>query len=395
MIDGPSEALRDLDLPAMLLHDAPLRHNIRTMADYCRRAGVEIAPHAKTSMTSHIARLQLESGAWGQTAASVAQARHLLGMGVRRILLANVLVARREIDWVAQQFLQDDPTEPEILCYVDSEQGVEILEDQLGHQPTRRPLGVLVEVGFTGGRTGVRSASLALALARRVSSSTHLQLRGISGFEGLMPRDGTSVPPGLEAFLNSIRETVVLCHEASLFSARPVVSAGGSSYFDLVVQQLGPDRFDFDVTTVLRSGCYATHDHGVYHETSPLDGRAGPDVASRFQPALELVAHVWSRPEDGLVIAGFGRRDAPTDDRLPIVLGRVSESGSLVREPGAEVFGVNDQHAFIHVPERCSWKAGDVLSFGVSHPCGAFDRWRTLPVVDDERRIIGRVKPLL
>jgi len=27
----------------------------------------------------------------------------------------------------------------------------------------------------------------------------------------------------------------------------------------------------------------------------------------------------------------------------------------------------------------------------VSHPCGAFDRWRVIPLVDDDRRVTGAV----
>lgn len=393
MTSDTGSAVHDFDLPAMLLRDVPLRRNIAIMADYCRQAGVHLAPHAKTSMTSYIAGLQLESGAWGQTAASIIQVRHLWNMGIRKILLANVLVDRRGIDWVARNVLSDDDSD--FLCYVDSERGVQLLEEGLRRWSGDRELGVLVEVGFVGGRTGVRSASLARDLARRVAASPVLTLRGIAGFEGLMPRHESPIPPGLVEFLDSIHEAVSMCQHESLFDGSPVVTAGGSSYFDLVAKHLGPGQFDFGVTTILRSGCYATHDHGVYHETSPMDGRADAEANPAFVPALELLAHVWSRPEEDLVIAGFGRRDVPTDDRLPVVLGLVADGGELVPEPRAEVVGVNDQHAFIRVDGSCSWQVGDVLSMGVSHPCGAFDRWRTLPLVDERRRVIGEVTPLL
>jgi D-serine deaminase-like pyridoxal phosphate-dependent protein len=31
---------------------------------------------------------------------------------------------------------------------------------------------------------------------------------------------------------------------------------------------------------------------------------------------------------------------------------------------------------------------GDLVCFGISHPCTAFDKWRSIPVVDDDYRIV-------
>jgi D-serine deaminase-like pyridoxal phosphate-dependent protein len=64
------------------------------------------------------------------------------------------------------------------------------------------------------------------------------------------------------------------------------------------------------VRVVLRSGCYLTHDDGLYARASPL-----PEL----RPALELWARVLSCPEPGLAIAGFGKRDAPYDIDLPVI----------------------------------------------------------------------------
>jgi D-serine dehydratase len=34
---------------------------------------------------------------------------------------------------------------------------------------------------------------------------------------------------------------------------------------------------------------------------------------------------------------------------------------------------------------------GEVWSFGVSHPCGAFDRWPAIPLVDRDHQITAAV----
>ncbi len=43
--------LRDVSLPALVLHRAALEHNIRWMQDFVTSSGAELAPHGKTSMT--------------------------------------------------------------------------------------------------------------------------------------------------------------------------------------------------------------------------------------------------------------------------------------------------------------------------------------------------------
>jgi D-serine dehydratase len=189
---------------------------------------------------------------------------------------------------------------------------------------------------------------------------------------------------------DSSAQTARQLNAAGLFEAGrvPLVSAGGSSYFDRVVAQLGPDRFSFPVQTILRSGCYLTHDHGIYRRTSPFDGRGSP-TGPRLRPAFELLASVLSRPEPTLAIVGFGRRDVPIDDRLPVVLGRYSHNRRRSDAPGVRVTKLNDQHAFLEVPEELQVDLGEVWSFGVSHRCGAFDRWPAIPLVDHRRQITG------
>ncbi|MEV7398450.1 alanine racemase [Aeromicrobium sp. NPDC092404] len=387
--DLGADTLRDLDYPALVLHEDALESNLAAMADFCAGAGVLHAPHAKTSLSPQVVERHLRHGAWAMTAATPAQVRGLHRLGVGRILLANVLVDDASIRWVADDLLSRPGEDAGFWCYVDSIAGAEALERGLAG--TDRVLDVLLEVGYVGGRTGTRTAEESLRVAQHVASSTHLRLAGVSGFEGLMPTKGHDVPPGIDAYLANLGSTVRLLRDHGLIdeSVPPIVTAGGSSYFDLVADALGPRAFDFPVRTVIRSGCYATHDHGTYRRTSPWDGRASG--APRLRPALELLASIWSRPEPTLVIAGFGRRDVPTDDTLPVVLGRYDASRRLAPIDGVTVDRVNDQHAFLTVPADLELSVGDLLGLGLSHPCGAFDRWPSIPLVDADHIVMGNV----
>src|SRR5688572_11566535 len=109
-------ALRDLEYPALVLHEEQLVHNIATMADYCRRHRVELAPHAKTSLSPQLIRRQMQAGAWGATAATAGQVRGLLAIGVPRILLANLLVDPVSIRWIVTHLLGEEDTS--FFCYV-------------------------------------------------------------------------------------------------------------------------------------------------------------------------------------------------------------------------------------------------------------------------------------
>ncbi|MDZ4269772.1 MAG: amino acid deaminase, partial [Mycobacterium sp.] len=168
---------------------------------------------------------------------------------------------------------------------------------------------------------------------------------------------------------------------AGLFETdRVIVSAGGSTYFDSVADALTGWPDGMSVRTILRSGCYLTHDHGLYATTSPLTrgGRAG------LRPALEIRAQVVSRPEADLAIVTMGRRDVAFDQGLPVP----------VELPGSEVVKLHDQHAFVRLgaADRPRAPVGAWLQFGISHPCTVFDKWRLIPVLDADDRVVDLIR---
>jgi D-serine dehydratase len=59
---------------------------------------------------------------------------------------------------------------------------------------------------------------------------------------------------------------------------------------------------------------------------------------------------------------------------------------------GHEVARVNDQHCHLTIPPDSPLAVGDIVSFGISHRCLTFDKWRVLHVVDDEYRVTSSVR---
>jgi D-serine deaminase-like pyridoxal phosphate-dependent protein len=351
--------------PLLVARAGAVERNIATIAAYARRHGVALAPHGKTTMAPTLFRAQLAAGAWGITVATAEQARVCRGFGVPRVLIANQLLDPTPLAWAAAE----TDAGFELYFQVDSLEGVAAAAATRGV----RPLPVLVEIGYAGGRTGCRSAPAALAVARAVAASPRLALAGVTGYEGGLPD-----APAVAAFLDLLRTAAV--ELADLLPPSVIVSAGGSAWFDVVADRLPGDWLPgHEVVPVLRSGAYVTHDDGYYREHTPFNRVVGE---GGLEAALELWAQVTSTPEPGLAIAGMGKRDAPFDEGLPVPLAVRRPSGTTSPAGGLTVTRLMDQHAFLAVG-GAQVAPGDLIRFGISHPCTAFDKWRAIPLVDD------------
>jgi D-serine dehydratase len=382
LLDGAFE------FPRLVLKRSALEHNITSMAKFCTVHDVSLAPHAKTTMAPGVLRRQIESGAWGMTVATMQQLRACVAAGVTRVLVANEIVNPRAAEWLGRTLSTYDGA-LEVLCLVDSPTGVARLSAGLEASGLSRPLPVLVELGSVGGRAGVRSMDDALGVARAAAASAALELVGVEGFEGIL--GSTTSADNLakvDRYLGQLAALARRLEDEGFFADvnEVILSAGGSTYFDRVAAVLGAADLRSPTRVVLRSGCYVTHDHSSYGGPAPLTGEPGN---SGLIPALELWSEILSTPEPGRAIAGFGRRDAPFDCGLPVVVSRVpaGEPGRLLPIV-ASVTGLNDQHAYLDTTAAPELEVGDRLICGILHPCTAFDKWRKVPMVDDYHRVV-------
>ncbi|RKT56641.1 D-serine deaminase-like pyridoxal phosphate-dependent protein [Saccharothrix australiensis] len=358
--------------PLVVLDAAALEHNLTTMSEWCAAHGVLLAPHGKTTMAPQLFARQLAHGAWGITAANTSQLRVYRAFGVRRVLLANQLVDPAGLAWVAAELAADPSFE--FTCWADSVAGVRRMTEALG--TPARPVDVLVELGAPGGRTGARDQDTAAEVARAVADSPALRLAGVAGYEGALAHDASPAAlSAVDGYLRDLRAFTTRVHDL-VEVAEPIVTAGGSAYFDQVAAVL-TEPWPFPVRPVLRSGAYVTHDDGFYRGISPFGRGAGQP----FRSALRAWAQVTSRPEPGLALLTLGKRDASFDEGLPepqVVRGR----DGVERPLAATVTALNDQHAFLALPADSTVEVGDWVGLGLSHPCTVFDKWQLLPVVD-------------
>ncbi|MGC1303937.1 MAG: amino acid deaminase [Caulobacteraceae bacterium] len=388
----------DLPLPAAVIKLDALRANSTWMKGFLAQAGAAFAPHGKTSLSPALFNLQIEDGAWGMTLSTPHHLHVARSFGFNRILLANQLVGRSAIEWVVDELNRDPGFE--FYCLLDSLDNLAQLAAIARRKKLERPLRVLVEIGFMGGRTGCRTVEAALEVARAtVGFSDVIALSGVEGFEGIMPGTDEADRLGrVERFLDQMVTVAHACAAETLFAPGEVLfTAGGSGFFDLVAEKLGSITVEQDHKVVLRSGCYLTHDAVMYTWLFESMKRRRPDLPQslgELRPALEVWGYVQSTPEPGRVIVALGKRDISYDQLpRPTAWFRPGEMTAPVPAPEEHrVVELNDQHCHVTTPAETPWRVGDMVAFGISHPCLTFDKWRVIHLVDDNYRVVGSIR---
>jgi D-serine dehydratase len=382
----------ELSLPAAVLYREKLEHNLAWMRSFVNEYGVKLAPHGKTTMAPALFQMQIDAGAWAITVATAHQVRVAYEHGIRRVLMANQLVGRPNIEAVARLLDNEDF---EFYCLADSPDLIEHLAPHF--DAAGRRLNVLIELGVEGGRAGVRSdEQLSELLASLDRHKDAIALCGVEVYEGVLQEE-----PAIRAFLRRACKVTERLLAEKRFASRPILTGAGSAWFDVVAEEFTASSVAKDAEIVLRPGCYLTHDAGNYRKAQQRMELTNP-VACKLQPGLETALHIWayvqSIPEPGRAIVGMGRRDAAFDSGLPVPALRYrpgaagSDSTPAAAPAHWEVTKLMDQHAFLAIAPEDDLRVGDMVAFDICHPCLTFDKWRAIPVLDREYRVVDVVR---
>jgi D-serine dehydratase len=379
----------DVSLPAAVLDEEKLEHNLDWMQRFVEAYGGRLAPHGKTTMSPQLFARQLRHGAWGITVATTQQALVAFQHGVQHVLMANQLVGRENMRTVSKML---ETPGFDYYCLADSAEQI----DQLGafFADQRQRLQVLLELGTMGGRCGIRDEDqLQAALAALSRWQQSILLRGIEVYEGLLDQEST-IRPFLQ---RAVRVTQTLIAEKLLPSLPVLISGAGSAWYDIVAEEFSSASLGGQVEMVLRPGCYLSHDVGAYSKAQARifeENSIARKMNSGLVPALKIWAYVQSRPEPERAIVTMGKRDVAFDAGLPVA--------ALVFRPGEmqprktpqhwQVTRIMDQHAFLDIHADDDLRVGDMLAFDISHPCLTFDKWRTILIVNARYDVVDVVE---
>ncbi len=383
----PSVLNEDVCLPSLTINRQKLLMNIKWMQDFADAYQVNLAPHGKTSMTPEIFRLQHQAGAWGLTVANPIQAHTAYSAGISRIIMANQLVGKANCELVSALLLNADV---EFYCVIDSEENAHYLNAFF--EQKQQTLNVLIELGVEHGRCGCRTDHQFYQLLDTIKDLPQLNLSGIEFYEGVIHSDDAE--KDVRSFIQQAIGKFQSQPFQSLLGKRSAIFSGaGSAWYDVVSDEIEKANFSESVVPIIRPGCYVTHDLGIYEQAQQQvlqRNSKASCISGELSSCLELWAYVQSIPEPGAAIIGFGKRDAAFDAGLPKPV-RHYVPGSAHPKNAPEdwkITEVMDQHAFMTFSGPLN--VGDIISFGTSHPCLTFDKWREINVLDEDFNVVEK-----
>ena len=90
-----------IDTPALVVDLGAANRNLQRMAEFAAKHRLRLRPHAKMHKSAEFARLQLQAGAIGLCAQTVAEAEALGAGGVNDVFISNEILAVPKLRRVA------------------------------------------------------------------------------------------------------------------------------------------------------------------------------------------------------------------------------------------------------------------------------------------------------
>lgn len=367
----PNLFTANFQFPIMVIKERSLQNNIDRMANFCRSVGAELAPHVKTTMSPQIAQMQVAAGATALTVANFWQAGIFLKYGFKNLIIANEILDPMAIATIAKI---NQSKQAEIIFYVDSLAGLEIVKK---HTPELGEQNLFIEIGTDNGRGGVRELADATSIANEIAKDSRFKLRGVTGFEGAVPQAARN-KKGEKHIRQFCQKIVAAADRAYPYKSveKFIITAGGSAYFEIVAEEL--KKFAKPKILLLRSGGYVTHDSKYYEDIYPFR-----DSEDRFKAAIEVWAQIISSPERNFGVLNLGKRDIGNDLHNPIPFARYAAG---LFDFSGEVEKLNDQHGYLR--SKQDFSLSQLIGLGISHPCTTFDKWRLIPLVNDNYDVV-------
>ena len=328
----------NIPTPALIVDLGAFEANIQKMADHCRQAKVGYRPHAKTHKCPQIAKRQIAAGALGVCVATVPEAEAMAAAGINGILLTSPIVDAGKIGRMVALASGGG----KVMLSIGHPREAELLA--AAAEAAKAQLDVLVDLDVGDKRTGILPGEPAVELARQISRSKNLTVRGVQAYAG-----HASHTVGFENRQRVSREAI-----AKAVETKGLLQRAGFDAQILSCGSTGTYNIDSAIegVTELQVGSYVFMDVDYRR----IGGRDGNAVYADFQPSLTVLTTVVSatHPERVTVDAGTKALDTTTAN-IPQAKNRPGllyakngdEFGAVNLEPGGKLPAIGERLEFI------------------------------------------------
>jgi 3-hydroxy-D-aspartate aldolase len=331
------DPIDDIDTPALIVDLDAFDRNVKKMAEFARKNGVRLRPHAKTHKSPAIALKQIAQGAVGQCCQKVGEAEALVRGGVKDVLLSNQLVAESKVRRLAA--LAADATIG--LCF-DAPEQVALASRVARDFGVRLDGLVEIEVGMQ--RCGIEPGAAAVDLARMIANAPGLRFRGLQAYHGSAQHLAThgDREQAIGGAADSVRRTLDGLKSAGI-PCEVVTGAGTGTHSIEGTSALW---------TELQCGSYIFMDV----DYARIGGRGGGRF-NEFEHSLFVLATVMSVPNDERAIVDAGLKSMSFEKGPPWVHGRSD----------LECTGLSDEHGKLKVKSGKPPKLGEKIMLIPGH----------------------------
>ncbi|HEY4344194.1 MAG TPA: DSD1 family PLP-dependent enzyme [Parvibaculum sp.] len=328
-----------LATPALVLDLDAFERNVKTMAEHCRRNGLNLRPHAKTHKSVAIAKAQIAAGAIGQCCAKLGEAEAMGEGGVQSIVITSPVVSPRGI----ARALALNAKISDLMLTVDNPANATALAEAA--KAAGKSLKVLVDLDPGLHRTGIAAGEPVLALAKQVHASGSLTLRGLQCYAGHVMH--------IEDFADRREKSLVAMK--LLGETRDALKAAGLPCD--IVSGGGTGSFDIDpevrVLTELQGGSY------IFMDKQYNDVHGGNGASMPFETSLFVQMSVVSNNTRNLATTDAGFKAFSTDAAPPVLHSGAPE--------GSAYFFFGDEQGGIALPQGASLALGATLTAVTPH----------------------------
>lgn len=278
-----------LPTPCMVVDIDLFEKNLKTMADYAKKAPIFLRPHVKVHKSVDIAKRQVALGAIGITAATIAESELMSNGGIKGVLWTKQPASYNNL-MRAIALTKKDPT---FMFVVDDHDVAARVQEAAAAAKVKARVAVSVYAGLT--RQGIANGKPALELAQKIATSKNISFEGYMAYSGY-----ASHTHGWEARrkksaedLAGVNETVALSKKAGL--EVKIVSGGSTGTYNMD-HELG--------LTELECGSYVFMD-SVYRK---VGGKTNDSVYTDFENAMSIITTVDSKHHAGQVTTDYGNK---------------------------------------------------------------------------------------